>query len=86
MDLVKKYTRDNTITVSLIGPDGTEMQTIENVSLEGSRGLLVITIDEGSTYHEADMIRDAVRRALSTKDKVASIIAPSNVQINYIKF
>ncbi|OOP61086.1 hypothetical protein BWZ43_25800 [Heyndrickxia oleronia] len=86
MELVKQYNKDNTISVSLIDSNGKEVQAIENVSLEGSRGLLVVTIDEGSTLEEADMVRRALQSALETKDLISGLIVPSNVKIDYIKF
>jgi len=86
MELVKQYNKDNTISVSLIDSNGKEVQAIENVSLEGSRGLLVVTIDEGSTLEEADMVRRALQSALETKDSISGLIVPSNVKIDYIKF
>ena len=86
MELVKQYNKDNTISVSIIDSNGKEVQTIKNVSLEGSRGLLVVTIDEGSTLEEADMVRRAVQSALETKESISGLIVPSSVKIDYIKF
>jgi len=86
MELVKQYNKDNTISVSLIDSNGKEVQAIENVSLEGSRGLLVVTMDEGSTYEEADMVRRAVQTALESKESISGLIVPSTIKIDYIKF
>ncbi|MED1125197.1 hypothetical protein [Bacillus atrophaeus] len=87
MNLAKKYSKDNTITISVLGPDGQEQQTIENVSLEGARGLLVVTIDEEfSTYEEAEMIRRSIREAITSIGSIASLVVPSYVKIDYIKF
>lgn len=86
MNLIKRYQRNNTITVSLVSLDGEEVQTIENVSLEGSKGLLVVSIDEGSTYQEAEMVRRALETVLKSSNPVVSLIVPSNIKIDYIKF
>ena len=86
MNLIKKYKRNNTISVALVGPDGEELKTIENIFLNGSKGLLVVKIDEGSTYQEAEMIERTLDTILSSSRPVVSLIVPSNIDINYIKF
>lgn len=87
MNLVKEYNKNNTIYLTLVGPNGEEFQKVEEVPLEGSKGILVVTVDEFITYEQAEFVRRELTRALSSSsDGLVSVLIPSNIKIDYIKF
>jgi len=87
MDLVKHYEKDHTMSLAILDKDGNEIKRLENLPLNSSKGLLVVTVDqEQLTQQHGEQIYQELRSVLASRDNIGAIIIPSSVQIDYLKF
>ncbi len=86
MNLVKKYEKDNTISLALIDADLVTRSEIKNIDTHGCKGLLVITGTSELSQHTVRQIQERIYEILNSSDNLSAIMIPSGMKIEYIKF